>query len=486
MSNYVTVTTEGQPNPSASSSTLSAAQLAEATRTRLQAFISPLLSELDRVLDARLVRTVFDLLKAILCMRDRHCGLLLSELGGCLLGPEHAPAGTKRISNLLRSSRWSTAIIERFLWKQAEKRLEELEENGQDALLLWDTSVQEKVESRKAEGLCSVRSSKAARCLKVRPGFYRPPTRRPIFVPGLHWLALLLIGRSGPPTVASMQWWTRRGEHAETEGEVHVRMLQETARRFGTRVLHVFDRGYCDAPWLLALCGFEVRFLVRFRKDWHLKLREESEESVKSVNSVNSVNSVASAEAVRPVAAWKLTRGKRSRDKRLVRDGRTGAERLQGVLWLPVEHPKLPGIALWLVVSRPGKHRPPWYLLTTEPVENATDAWRVVFAYARRWQIEQCFRYNKSELGMESPRLWTWERRYKLLLIVTLCYVFLLSLLDPLLEWLKTELLHLGCHRTGKRSRETPAPLYRLRSALSYLLTVCPQLPAGPSLQSSG
>lgn len=90
-------------------------------------------------------------------------------------------------------------------------------------------------------------------------------------------------------------------------------------------------------------------------------------------------------------------------------------------------------------------------------------------AYARRWQIEMTFRYNKSELAMESPRLWSWERRMKLLMMAALAYAFLLSLLDGALELLREWLLRNYCHRTGKRGRETPAPLYRLRSALSRL-----------------
>jgi len=110
------------------------------------------------------------------------------------------------------------------------------------------------------------------------------------------------------------------------------------------------------------------------------------------------------------------------------------------------------------------------------------DAWRVVLAYARRWQIEMCFRYNKSELGLESPRLWTWERREKLLLIVTLCYAFLLSLLAEELTPLRLWLLRHFCHRTGKRQRDrtqnaqslSAVPLYRLRSAMSRLWLAYP------------
>ncbi len=65
--------------------------------------------------------------------------------------------------------------------------------------------------------------------------------------------------------------------------------------------------------------------------------------------------------------------------------------------------------------------------------------------------------------------LWAWDNRLKLLLIVSLAYAFLLSLLDPQLEQLKTWLLRNFCHRTGKRSQAALTPLYRLRAALARL-----------------
>lgn len=70
---------------------------------------------------------------------------------------------------------------------------------------------------------------------------------------------------------------------------------------------------------------------------------------------------------------------------------------------------------------------------------------------------------------MESPRAWTGERRKKLLLLATLASAFLVSLLDPAETLLRTWVLEQWCHRTGKRGRDTPTPLYRLRSALSQL-----------------
>jgi hypothetical protein len=81
--------------------------LAHILSERLQGFLSPLLLELDERLDRRLVQTFASLVSILLEQRHRATGLLLSELGAFLIGAEHAPAGTKRLSNLLRSPRWA-------------------------------------------------------------------------------------------------------------------------------------------------------------------------------------------------------------------------------------------------------------------------------------------------------------------------------------------------------------------------------------------
>lgn len=122
-----------------------------------------------------------------------------------------------------------------------------------------------------------------------------------------------------------------------------------------------------------------------------------------------------------------------------------------------------------MVVSRPGKDRTPWYLLTSDPIASTDDAWRVVFAYARRWQIEMSIRFTKSELAFECPRVLLWETRKKLLLIASLSYAFLLSLLQFDYNSLFDNLIDVFCLRTGKWSREVSAPLYRLRMAISRL-----------------
>ena len=57
--------------------------------------MAPLLNRLDEQMDCRLVLTLAHSVRALIEHRHRNCGLLLSELGGVLLGGSHAPAGTK-------------------------------------------------------------------------------------------------------------------------------------------------------------------------------------------------------------------------------------------------------------------------------------------------------------------------------------------------------------------------------------------------------
>ena len=77
-------------------------------------------------------------------------------------------------------------MIEQYLWQQADKRVDELQPNGKMILAIWDGSVIEKPESLSLEGLFAVRSSKAVRLKRMKPGFFNTPGGRPVFVPGYH------------------------------------------------------------------------------------------------------------------------------------------------------------------------------------------------------------------------------------------------------------------------------------------------------------
>ncbi len=423
-------------------------------------FLAPILVQLDKQLDMRLVNTLVDLVKVILIHRDRHQGLVMSELGGELLGEGHAPAGAKRISHLLHSKRWQAQQIEAELWHQADQRVEQLSTLGEDSLVIWDESEIEKPESLASEGLCPVRSSKAARLKRIKPGFYNPPGGRPIFVPGFHWLQLVVAGMQGAARLAHLHWWTSRGEHASDKRREEFLVLREVAKLWGRWVIHVFDQGFAGAPWLGLLLYFRVRFVLRWKKDFAL------------------IGPDGQTQSARRLVAWK-----RPVDHRMLWDAPHHCWRNVGILFYPVRHPDFPTFPHWLVVSRPGSGRKPWFLLTNEPVLSSEDAWRIIFLYARRWQIEMTLRFEKSELAFEAPRLLNWESRRKILLITSLVHAFLILLLAPRFKRLKDWLLDAWCHRNGKWSRETPTPLYRLRLALAQLWHAFPPFTA-PVLNS--
>ncbi|MFD2523264.1 hypothetical protein ACFSR2_20365, partial [Emticicia soli] len=115
--------------------------------TQSRQYLLSLLTSLDNQIDKRLSRTFFDLFMAILVFRNQKMGLLLSELGAYICGFAHAPAGTKRISNLLRSKKWESKLVDNFLFSKAKERIRDLQARGLRPLLLWDDSRIEKPES---------------------------------------------------------------------------------------------------------------------------------------------------------------------------------------------------------------------------------------------------------------------------------------------------------------------------------------------------
>ena len=435
-------------------------KLAEFFSHRLADFLAPLLVKLDDLLDKRLVATFSGLCQSIIRLRSRSTGLLLSELGGYLLSFDKAPAGTKRISNLLRSSNWEEKVITDYLATQAQEYVDRLLGKQQDILLLWDESVQEKAESIESEGLCAVRSSKGKRLTRIKKGYYDPPTTKAIHVPGLRWVGLLLCGMKEPPMVAKFEWWTSRGKHAIKRGSILFKLLQWAREQFSSAVLHIFDRGFAGSPWVGTLLNGQDRFLIRWPSAYKL-FDEKGRLKRASLFSV----------------------GKKATSSQKVWDMNKKCELRRSLLWMPCLHKEYADTPLTLIICRPGKKgRQPWYLLTNEKINDDGDAWELVHAYARRWQVEQSFRFSKSEMAMESCRLWFWENRMKLLQTVTLVYAFLPSLLDEKMKEERDNLLRTGCHRTGKQYKDASVPLYRIRLALANLLN----LYFFASLQNSG
>ncbi len=415
----------------------------------LEIFLSPLLLALDEKLDKRLVRTLVQGCLAIVRFRNNMHGLLLSELGSYMDNyrgvSTSAAAGTKRLSNLLRSLKWSVLDIDRYLLIEADKEVQHLKSLGKRILCPFDGSELEKPESEKLEGLCPVLSSKAKRRNRSRKGLvFNLPAGKPIMVAGMHWTAAIITGMEGPVKVAAMRWWTTKGDYATRLREQEEEMLRVLVRKWGRLLLYIFDRGYGTGPWLKVLQTFCVRFVIRWKKG-HKFIDVLGQEKL----------------------LWQILAGKKYRAHKLIRDSHTGEKMPADLIWVPVRHPDY-AFQLYLVKARV-KHQI-WYLITNEPVHTAEQAWDIFFSYKRRWQIETSFRYEKSELALESPRVWSMENRLKLLGMVTLVYTFLLHLLHPTYQKLVETVLNLQCRRTGKWQQKVQVPLYRLRWAMNRLL----------------
>jgi hypothetical protein len=411
--------------------------------TRLEAVLGPLPERLDAYVDRRLVTTCLELLAAIICHVHPKQGLHVSRLGAYIKSGEEAPAGAKKIENLLHSEKWGDDLIKDFLWEKAKEEMRKIKGRGKQVLCIHDGSRLEKPESEQTDGFCSVLSSKAKRLRKNRKGIWNPPGGKPITVLGLEWNAVMVTGMDGVPQVATMEYWSRKGAEATTQQDVEKRMLRQCLMHLGRDVLHVFDRGYASKAWLEEWSMWKVAFVTRW-KGGHNFFDVEGKEKL----------------------LWQIARGKRTWGYREIQDPKTNKWVRTGVVAMRVKHVGYTG-QLWLVVGR-GKGDP-WYLITNQPVETEEEAWRIVMAYARRWKIEECFRFEKSELGVESVCVRSWKAREKLLAIVSLVYRYLLSLCDPEVEWIRTWLLRHHCHRTGKRLRQVKMPMYRLRWALADL-----------------
>src|SRR4051794_38183581 len=79
----------------------------------------------------------------------------------------------------------------------------------------------------------------------------------------------------------------------------------------------------------------------------------------------------------------------------------------------------------------PGTEPLHWRLLTTHPVANAEQAWRIVEWYKRRWLIEQFFRVLKTQgFRLEDSQIATADRLLKLVAIAAKAAVITIQLLQ--------------------------------------------------------
>jgi hypothetical protein len=239
----------------------------------LEVFLFPLVSELDTLLDKRLVRTLVQCCVAIIRFRTTKQGLLLSELGSDRDGyyglSRSAAAGTKSISNLMRSLKCRAFHMDRYVLEEADKEVKRLQDLGKRILCIWDGSVVEKPESSTAEGLCPVLSSTAKRRNRSRRGHvFNLPAARPVMLTGMHPTGALLAGLAGLAKIALMSCWTTKGAYATKTRQQEEAMLRKCVKKGGDILVHVCDRGDASGPCRKKHHFFESK--AEEKKLWHI------------------------------------------------------------------------------------------------------------------------------------------------------------------------------------------------------------------------
>lgn len=411
------------------------------------AFLQPYTNALYQQMDVRLVRTFHDAFVGILVNRNNSKGLILSELGGYIAGLLNAVSGTKRLGNLFRSERWCSTDIEKVRLSSAQNQVAAWSGEGRRVLGFIDDSTLEKPESWFSEGLCAVYSSKAQRLTRIKKGYYHPPVSR-LCVPGFEWTALMIGGLRLVPMVGLMTWWTKRGWHADSQDNVFYKMLKQIKAAFGSTLTLVLDRGFANLPTLERLFKCDQFFIIRWKNSNLLVDLTK-----------NSKNT------------WRICHGKKAFHSKVIFDTqRKKAVKIE-IIYAPVWHPEHPDKPMTLVVVRHKtiKNQQPMYLLTNQEVDTVGMAWEIFYSYMQRWDIEQAFRFNKSELGIQTIRVWKWETRLKIMALISIIYQFLLQFWR---NWQSTVklIIRKWCPRTDKRLEKVRMPLYRLRMAIQALL----------------
>jgi hypothetical protein len=266
-----------------------------------------------------------------------------------------APAGTKRISNLLRSLKGSVLHIDEDLLKKADEEVRRRKELGTLMLCIWDGSVLEKAESRKLEGLCPVVSSKAKRLNRSQKGLvFNFPPKKAVTLAEMQGTGALIAGMEGMVHVALMSWWTTRGDYASRMREHEEAVLRQCVRQWGNLLVQVFDRGDASGPCLQVLESVRARFVIRWKKG-HFFLTTSGQEK----------------------KLWQIGQGKKSLSHKLLHDVHTGEKMPCDSWWTPRRHS---AYASTLYLLRVRVRRKVWYLVTNEQIRKEDQAWDIVFA----------------------------------------------------------------------------------------------------------
>ena len=397
---------------------------------RFAAEIAPLLTRLGTGMDRRLVRSVREALLAILVHPRANQALMLTTFAE---QSPHRPRllhTVKRFYRLLHHPSFSAQTVERWLLERGSQAWDP----AADELVLIDGSELIKPYAVRMEYLARVPNP-----LSKQGG--------PKTMPG-YWLlaAVRTTLRKGMAQILCWQLYSTRQPGFRSENRTTEQFLDRLLARVGRQAVLVMDRGFGRFALLGRLAVRQARFVVRLtaKRDF-------------GVDDEGMVHLALLAYRL-PLVYERVVYDPLRKQEVLARYG--------------FRHVHRAGIVgdLTLVVQWLADIEEPWLLLTNEPVHAEADAWRIVQIYWRRMEVEQTFRFLKSEVGLDSFRVREFAAIERMVALGMVIYAFLIGLLEggsPLVSFLCRLTRWLGL----KKEKETA---YKLRWGINRLLTALP------------
>ena len=412
------------------SSALTAPEARQPLTDQFAAFLSPALAQLRMAMDPRLVASVRDALVAILVHPRPNQALMLTTFAEQSAHRPRLIHTVKRFYRLLHHASFPATTLRD--WLRAR--------HTQD----WDPTVDELVLVDGSE-LLKPYGTRMQYLTRVPNPLAKPGG--PKTLPG-YWLlaAVRTTLDKGMAQLLDWQLWSTRQPGFRSQNRIEEQFLDRLLARIGAHAVLVMDRGLCRFALLGRLVAQQARFVVRL--------------SIQRDFLVDDEGMVHLA-----LLAYRLPLAY----QRVVYDPVQKQDVLARYGFRRVRRPEIPG-ELTLVVQWLADLDEPWLLLTNEPVHGEADAWRIVRIYWRRMEVEQTFRFLKSEVGLDSFRVREFAAIERMVALGMVIYAFLIGLLasgGPLVSYLCRLTRWLGL----KREKETA---YKLRWGINRILTALP------------
>jgi hypothetical protein len=390
--------------------------------------------------DKRLYRVFADVIRGVLGSRSLLVSQIVAALPRTTQKLWHA---AKRVYRFFGSQRYKHQNLLRVQYYKTRQTF--VSDRSEYVLLLHDFSNVEKEYSRAPEFLSWLFKKGSRRGQSAKAGQKNT-------VPGYNLLGSIAVGQDGGKGLTFAKVIAYEGpDFISLNREVWRAIRYSKAILPDKKLRHVADRQWDDQKNFRFIHRQGDEFIIRAYHDRCLETRRPRAKRWKETKFKPLADNIPKR------YRWKATlkvKGKRRHVQ--IRAG--------------YQEVRLPGedFSMWLVVAHASCFRDPWLLLTNVPVTNAQSLRQICADYARRWGIEDLFRFLKDRgLNFEDTRLRSFEGICRAVAVALIVAFFVLTLQREADCPYRPALLELGGKLGIKQDKDGP---YLLLAGLKRVL----------------